>query len=150
MTHLAQNQQYKSELFLFQMGHKQKMDIASSGSKGTIYNDSLFGRRRLLEGSFITIRDNTVSWFESGFSPHLPSLRRCCQHKISIHIKHALRAVLKHVPSWNMFHISVLCHSVKCAFLKCVSDWHCANFVKSKPHVECKILKHKNLWRDQK
>ena len=43
-----------------------------------------------------------------------------------------LRAVLKHVPSWNMFQIGMACRFEKCAFLKHVSDWHRANFVISR------------------
>ena len=43
-----------------------------------------------------------------------------------------LRAVLKHVPSWNMFQIGMVCRFEKCAFLKDVSDWHRANFVISR------------------
>ena len=35
--------------------------------------------------------------------------------------------------------------SEKCAILEHVSDWHCANFVISKPHVKCKVLEHKKL-----
>ena len=65
-----------------------------------------------------------------------------------------LRAVLKHVPSCNMAQISIACRYEKCAILKHVSDWHCANFViskpGSKPHVTCKVLKHKNCARRPK
>ena len=45
---------------------------------------------------------------------------------------HVLRAILKHVP------------------VKHVSNWHCENFVISKPHVKCKVLKHKILRIDNK
>ena len=45
---------------------------------------------------------------------------------------HGLRAVLKHEPFWNMFQIATVYHSEKCAILKLVSDWHCANFVISR------------------
>ena len=58
---------------------------------------------------------------------------------------HLLCVVLEHVPSLNMFQIGMVCCSEKCAFLKHVLDWHCANFVISKPHVKCKVLKHKKL-----
>ena len=54
-----------------------------------------------------------------------------------------LRAVLKHVPTCNMFQIGIVCCFEKCAFLTHVSDWHRANFVISKLHVKCKVLKHK-------
>ena len=45
---------------------------------------------------------------------------------------YVLRAALKHVPSWNIFQIGLVCRSEKCAFLKHVSDWHHANFVISR------------------
>ena len=50
-------------------------------------------------------------------------------------------------PSCNMFQIGMVWwhHSEKCAFLKHVSDWHCANFVILKPHVKCKVLKGSQL-----
>ena len=35
--------------------------------------------------------------------------------------------------------------SEKCAFLKNVSYWQCANLVISKPRVKYKVLKHKKL-----
>ena len=43
--------------------------------------------------------------------------------------EHVLHAVQKHVPSWNIFQISMVCRSEKCAFLKHVSDCHPENFV---------------------
>ena len=61
-----------------------------------------------------------------------------------------LRAILKHVPSWNMSQIGIVCRSEKCAVLKHASDWHCANFVILKSHVKCKVLKHKNLCKETK
>ena len=47
---------------------------------------------------------------------------------------YVLRAVLKQGPSWNMFHIGMVCRLEKFAFLKHVSDWHRASFVISKSH----------------
>ena len=51
-----------------------------------------------------------------------------------------LRAVLKHVPSRNMFQIGMVYRSEKCAFLK-----HVLDFVISKMHAKCKVLKYKHL-----
>ena len=48
-----------------------------------------------------------------------------CQYISSAH----MCAVLKHVPSWNMLWIGIVCHSEKCAILKHASDWQCENFV---------------------
>ena len=54
-------------------------------------------------------------------------------HNVCRHIYlRMLRAVLKHVPSCNMFQIGMVCRSEKCVFLKHVSDWHPANFVISR------------------
>ena len=59
------------------------------------------------------------------------------------------------VPFWNVqsrnvFQIGIMCRSEKCAILKHASYWHCANLVISKPHVKCKVLKHKNLCKETK
>ena len=50
-----------------------------------------------------------------------------------------------------MFLIGMVCRSEKCAILKRLSDWHCANFIISKPHKHAKweVQMHKNLRRDQ-
>ena len=45
---------------------------------------------------------------------------------------YVLRAVLKHVPSWNMFQIGMVRRFEKCAFLKYVLDWPSTNFVISR------------------
>ena len=45
------------------------------------------------------------------------------------YVTNVLRSVLKHVPSWILFQIGIVCHSKKCAFLKYIPDWHRANFV---------------------
>ena len=55
------------------------------------------------------------------------------------------RAVLKRVPSWNMFQIGMVWYSEKCALLKHVSDCYCANFIILKPHVKCKVLRHTKM-----
>ena len=51
---------------------------------------------------------------------------------------------------WNMFEIGTVCLFEKYVFLKHVSNWHCENFVISKPYVKCKVLKHKILRIDTK
>ena len=59
--------------------------------------------------------------------------------------RHVLRAVLKHVPFWNIFQIGMVCLSEKYAFLKNVSDWHRANFVISR--VDSKMsIKTRCIW----
>ena len=54
-----------------------------------------------------------------------------CQCNFAVLVR-VMRAILKHVPSWNMFWIGMVCCSEKCAFLKHVSDWHRADFVISR------------------
>ena len=44
----------------------------------------------------------------------------------------------------------MVCLFEKHVFLKHVSNWHCENFVISKPYVKCKVLKHKLLRIDTK
>ena len=69
----------------------------------------------------------------------------------SWHTVRMLRAVLKDVPSWwSMFQIGMVCPSKKRAFLKHVSNWHCENFVISKPRVKWKVVKHKIVCKETK
>ena len=44
----------------------------------------------------------------------------------------------------------MVCPFEKRVFVKHVSNWHCENFVISKPYVKCKVLKHKILRIDTK
>ena len=54
------------------------------------------------------------------------------------------------VPFWIIFRIGIGCLSEKCAVLKHVSHWQCANFVIWKPQFEYKVLKHKNFCKETK
>ena len=50
----------------------------------------------------------------------------------------------------KLFEIGMVCLFEKHVFLKHVSNWHCKNFVISKPYVKFKVLKHKILRIDTK
>ena len=60
------------------------------------------------------------------FKPTRPKLL-CGQ--LSSHFLYMLHAILKHVPSWNLFQIGMACYSKKCAVLIHISDWHCSTNV---------------------
>ena len=57
-------------------------------------------------------------------------------------LMYVLHAVLKYVPSWNMFQIGMVCHSEKCAFLIQISDWRHANCVVSRADNNTFFLTH--------
>ena len=63
---------------------------------------------------------------------------------------HVLRAVLKHVSSWNTFQIGIVFRSEKCETLNHVSDWHYADIIISKQYVKCEVLEQKNLCKEPK
>ena len=92
------------------------------------------------------------------FEAYLLSLMLNCfqQTKVLIELilvlikrMHVLGAVLKHVPVKHVWDW----HSVpfwKTYICETSSNWHCENFVISKPCVKCKVLKHKILRIDTK
>ena len=49
-----------------------------------------------------------------------------------------------------MFQIGIVRPSEKTCILKHVSNWHCVNVVISKPHVKCKVVKHKLFCKESK
>ena len=92
------------------------------------------------ERSLFLLNQSVSTSFIIVYRTHRPISRLALFHWTTCSMTGCLGCVCC-VPIWNMFQIVMVCQSEKCAFLKHVSDWHKVNFVISKPHVTCKVLK---------